>query len=761
MVLLKFVSEEGYEIAIYDATKWEPQRMSVAPYLSYYTLAISDGEYKPFTLNRASALLKFERVSIQLEMPTYEGSALGYFRVLDRATGKTIYQTGNMYCSISNTQPIERGVCILIYFKYNGKEYVTPFSLALRLLRSGSYENKDTQNLHEFAFADERTAQNGKALVLRGDSGLLYIVSAYPDFSSPKTRDEIFEWIANNQVNLLDYIDLYDDNPLPPAPDPDAPGPPAPPAPAPSGYGKYRYTLYRVDYMRDGEDVMTPAAGVVESSLAGARLAEYVTEDPFRDGQDTIIFQEAEKAVNANYMRVARTSSDAIYDYANDTSPLYYWVDEVEQLATPDSTVARLSITRDYFMSDVMQLPKETRDKVAFSGELIATTEKPLNVQTTTEKTPYISPEYSGAEPTFYPVISDRKFAVVLCGTDARGDTFQCAIPSTDTSGDTIFQVAELQTNISIASTAIAYRTETNNISVQRLYVIPQTWADIISTSGEYDLYYEDADGVKKSKPVKVFSGVGGALPKTAVKVGDYILATPELEDIKPYTRVFFKTPARTIELTADQSIEEDRRITIYAAVSWTGAGSNGLTIYAFINGDFVDISDDFTADFAVNAEALRQAQQSELTALRAISAAVGAVGGITGGVASGNYFGAVQSGISGVSTIAQLGAAKKTPATMRNGGSAMNGILEIGEIAYITVQPKNKATLNAYETRNGYLYPSKPWVIFGMPELEPPNLTAYYRVENAKISGLKTGGQAAERYIASRLETGVRFTRT
>lgn len=190
--------------------------------------------------------------------------------------------------------------------------------------------------------------------------------------------------------------------------------------------------------------------------------------------------------------------------------------------------------------------------------------------------------------------------------------------------------------------------------------------------------------------------------------------------------------------------------------VSIASSGDDGIKLYLQTGEEFIDISDDYAADFAANTAAVQQAQQKQLIALQAITGVIGAAGGAAGGVASGNYFGAVQSIAGGVQSIAQIAASRKSPAQIRgNGGVASFFAMAQTLLLGISLgNPANLTEINATETEFGCIYDGSPYKIFGAHDLELDN---FYRFDDVLIENM-TGGESAKNEIAIALRNGVRF---
>lgn len=551
-----------------------------------------------------------------------------------------------------------------------------------------------------------------------------------------------------------------------------APPDPAPPDPPPTPSGslfpkptdlptpaKYRFTAYNIPFMRDGEDVFALPKDEIDTWLETCKLDEQTSEGGFRTRQNSVVWKDAEKVRMANYMRVARAGDG---DYTTDGPPSYYWVDDVEDLGefTDIENAAALRLTVDHFATGMFG-----PEAYSINGRLIQTTlaYPKINRQ---RRVPFLTPAYEGGKMTFDPIACDE-FAVVINATNERGNTLQLILPVTG--ADISESTALLEQAIRRAGAASAVKITSIaagskvNIQVLGISVLPYAWIEELGGLAEDEgTLYTTYTGSEQEVPVYILP-VQGTMQNGPKLVADYIVGQNGYFKnvlLKPYSKIIFRTPARFIELTGDPTLTQCNNVKIYIEYADAGGtGSDRLTIYAFLNGEFVDISDDFTADFAVNQQALQQVQQKELVALRTLSSVVGGIGGIVGGVSSGNYFGAVQSAFGAVGSIADLAAARKTPAQLHTGGSVMNAVATSSIVGYLEIEPENDSALEFAETQNGYILPEKEqnFIVNAVPDdmIYP----IYVKMEITEMSGIR-GGQDANNYIAQRLKNGVRFIR-
>lgn len=294
-------------------------------------------------------------------------------------------------------------------------------------------------------------------------------------------------------------------------------------------------------------------------------------------------------------------------------------------------------------------------------------------------------------------------------------------------------------------------------ISCIKVYIIPEDFAtttdgdSIVNTSTATKYLITSANDVKID--VYPFATLGGVGLK---RVHDVTLPVAgNFRNIN--SKTWICTPARFVDLSEMRGIAWDSATPLAASffISASSGGDDGIKIYMQVGTEFIDVSDDFVADFATNTQAVQQAQQKQLIALQAITGVIGAAGGAVGGLASGNYFGAVQSIAGGVETVAGLGQAKRAPAQMRgNGGvAAFYGFTNTLVLLLSLGTPANSDEIILAEDEFGWQYDNAPFKTYmgNMP------LGDYYRFAEVDVCNM-TGGQGAQQEVANALAAGVRF---
>lgn len=527
----------------------------------------------------------------------------------------------------------------------------------------------------------------------------------------------------------------------------------------------YRFVFFRIPFMRGGYRVpVCPLGDKPITHMLKYRVAEVVTDLAFSETQREIIVDgDTATAADdgmANYVYIAQINNSTIGNYTNDLRPAYYWVDDLQfvGVAGNDTPAAVVTISPDVWLTDFCNGYKSVRGRLAQSSLLLEGE----------PRTPLVAPVYDTASLVQYDALAENSaegFYVVGVFSTARGTITQFVM-----FGRTF---RDAQNNIFVLSDAASYTQYldgnpniTINISCMKIYVLPgdfltttegvslvdtgagSRWETKVKTAQSPEEYVVwsfvdsaslDGVGIRRVKNVNTPSAAAGLV----------------LNDIN--CRSWVVTPGRFVELSAQRGIKTSSgRDPVLAAffLCANGDGDDGLKIYLQVGEEFIDVSDDFVADIAPNEAAVQQAQQKQLIALQAITGVIGAAGGVAGGVASGNYFGAVQAAAGGVESIAGIAAERRRPTQMKsNGGvAAFYGFARTLVLLVSTGTPANDARIAATEAEYGWQYDNAPYYDDGLM------YDNYYRFSDVVIYGKITGGQGAQREIANALVSGVRL---
>lgn len=570
--------------------------------------------------------------------------------------------------------------------------------------------------------------------------------------------------------------------------------PPIPPYPDASGETfkinakGYRVSLYNFMFAEDGLTVCAPKTREdIDPYLEQFKIAEYSIELPFRTAQDGLVIAEDSIDLRkANYARVALQGEG---DMTTDSLRTFYWVRSIDALPQRKDVKPRfrLILDRDYFMTDFFDVEGDFTLENAWlvAGQSVQTNaprigeDAPIpTLPANTQRKSPIDVEYTGGAlryKTYLEIPSGTpEYSAVAVISLAEGAIRQIVITGIERNsvGVSISNVTEMLNSIARLTSVNFHGSEGYKTAhTLKMYLIPTAWVTALGfDSGT-------VDGIKCLNPagseVEYTENLGTFFDvqnmQGGITVGTYSAttvkglvkvdgSTEESEKkLDPLELLMFRTPARLIEITGDPSVEECTTVKLIAEPAASGGGSDSLTIYAVINGEFIDISEDFTVDFAVNEEALRVAQQKEVTAIRTVANVVGGIGGVVGGVASGNYFGAVQSAVGAVGGLAEMYSYKKQPAQVKTGGSALNGFANMGLLAFVCVSPSTdnaKTLADLY----GYLTPELPYIEFSRSNIPAPKDALYscLKMKNVEVRRLQSGGNEAALYLKARFEQGV-----
>lgn len=514
----------------------------------------------------------------------------------------------------------------------------------------------------------------------------------------------------------------------------------------------YRFVFFKIPFMRGGYRVpATPFGDDPIDHMSKYKVTEIVTDLAFAETQREIVVNgDTAIAIDngaANYVYIAQTNSDTIGVYTKDMRPAYYWVDDLQFVGVSSGTPAAIvTISPDVWLTDFFSGSPIVKGRIAQSTALFSGS----------PRTPLVAPVFDQRYNVQIDALTGDSFWVVGVFTDARGGIQSYAISARNM----ILAKQWAQTMGGAAKITITVPSapaQDIEISCIRVYIIPDDFATttagarIVNTSTKTGYVITSANDVKIDVyPFATFGSVG------LKRVHDVPL--PSAGNFSGLSsKSWICTPARFVELSEMRGISWDNSKPLAASffISASSSGDDGIKIYMQVGTEFIDVSDDFLADFATNAQAVQQAQQKQLVALQAITGVVGAAGGVAGGVASGNYFGAVQSIAGGVQSIAGLGQARRTPAQMRgNGGvAAFYGFTNTLVLLVDMGTPVNDDEIDDIESEFGWQYDNAPMKTYNA-NIPTDN---YYRFSEVVVENV-TGGTAAAEEIATAFATGVRL---
>ena len=525
----------------------------------------------------------------------------------------------------------------------------------------------------------------------------------------------------------------------------------------------YRFTFYKIPFSETGVEYPLPTVGNPTESLASYKTAEQLTTAAFRENQSNIVFSEPDTTVangilKSNYMRVGVVVAPGTID--TDENVAFYWVRDVECLGGVAIPPLNVTIAPDDIMTEFFS---STEAKI--SGRIKQTSQKIELNNAPLQKEPSYVPIYneilsidnvkpvaigSATKSIHAGLGNELRYGVIISLTTQASELMLFFIEDLYATNDTSPKsLSETILHLSQAYELQKDNQKYANVSITGIYLFPSYWVNWQTDGVESGAIWKliCGDTVKYEITIEEFKK-GGNISKS-FKIQCF--EENELNDIMPEDKLFLLTPCGMYEYTDDPTINPT--FTIFLSISPGGVAANGPSIFLKIGNKIYDVLNDFSTSFAANDEAIKKAQEGSLVALRQISAVISSVGGVVGGVMSGNYFGAVQSVVSGVSSIAEESFRGRTPANIKVSNDAMNLIEKIHAIGYIVLKADRTISENI-KNNFGYFITSKPKI-----EISSSNITEdYYLFDEVSAVNLEGGGQDAQATVEALFTRGVRF---
>lgn len=524
----------------------------------------------------------------------------------------------------------------------------------------------------------------------------------------------------------------------------------------------YRLVFFKIPFMRGGYRVpATPFGDNPIDHMSTYKVTEIVTDLAFAETQREIVVNgDTAIAIDngaANYVYIAQTNSETIGVYTNDMRPAYYWVDDLQFVGVSSGTPAAIvTISPDVWLTDFFSNAPTVRGRLAQSTLEIANTPR------TALQAPYYDVELLSQ---FDALTPGAGLYIVASMTTERGEIETFVAPAVGLL-DAEEIVRHLGSATKLEKRRDGAKSLSYNVTCVRIYMLPGDF--LTSTDGQ--LLYAPNDGVNgewhiisaQDYDLTVGKFIHGTdIEGTGIVRVRNIKSPSTIASIVLYNincRSWIVTPARFVEISPRGGMKKPSgSIPTLCAFFIAGArvGDDGVKIYLQVGEEFIDVSDDFIVDFAVNDEAVKNAQHKQLVALQTVAGAIGAIGGAVGGFSSGNYFGGVQSIVGGVEGIANLGAVKHKVAQMRGNGDVFSFYNFARTLVLIvsTGTPVNNGEITAAENEFGWHYDNAPLKTYNA-DIPTDN---YYRFSEVVVENV-TGGTAAAEEIATAFATGVRL---
>lgn len=519
---------------------------------------------------------------------------------------------------------------------------------------------------------------------------------------------------------------------------------------------KFRYTFYKIPFMRGGIDVpvvATPGNQIPE--MEKYFVTEIISEKQFSETQNQIVLANAAAVNNANYVRIARTAATEIQsDYDADTDPAFFWVEDVQIICTTkDSDGPRsaiITIAPDPWLTDFCDAAAD----INIRGRLKQSTQAQAGERISNPVEPITDFSLLNFEDVSGTAADDSLFDVVGVFTDAGGGIL---IFSTKTGKPKVGQdLDDLTTQLyyfaKVAFWRYAIQPDEANIAVKciKLLVVPNSWIEWAKQGLDITLTVDTTlPEAQEIDAVQVRIKSNFSLKN--------VLSVSAPDQYLPKYNYFLLTPTHVIRLENTPYVLNPSYKTIANIYVGTPLGSNsdGIAIFLEVEGEIIDITDDFQADFAINDQALKQAQQKEYVALSVMTGVIGGIQGLVNSFQSKNPLGAIQSSLDIASAIMAPNLAYKTPSVKQGSGNVITAIYGQGIISIAsTYQITNETQYETALSRFGYIYPNKPYIEINGYENIVGN---FFSFENIDVCGIP-GGQLSAAEIATDLIRGVKL---
>lgn len=526
----------------------------------------------------------------------------------------------------------------------------------------------------------------------------------------------------------------------------------------------YRIVFFKIPFMRGGYRVpVCPVINAPITYMGAWKVAEVVTDLAFAETQREIIVDGATAVAaddgKANYVYIAQTTNSTVGVYTDDERGAYYWMDDLQFVGVQDGSetpAAVVTISPDVWLTDFCSGYTSVHGRLAQSSLLLAGE----------PRTPLVAPVYDVSQMSMYYALTlSNAFMVIGVFSLANGTIYTVA-----TKNQSLGEAENVIQTFGGAATLEAWKDGSTRIfeeaaSCARIYILPNEFSttvdgdDILEDNPATDIQYRVKSAGEQGTTVTAYGFMlGDTLTQVGLRRVKNVTAPTNAPNFNSVNgKAWLATPARFVSLDAMRGITDNAGAPLTLAAFFIAAitiGDDSIQIYLQVGDEIIDVSNDFLVDFAVNEKSVQQAQQKQLVALQAITGVVGAAGGVAGGIASGNYFGAVQAIAGGAETLASLGAAKRTPAQIRGNGAAMAFLGMTSQLVWLI---SFEATLNSQriadaEAEFGWQYDNAPYYD------DVLEYDKYYRFSDVVIYGDMTGGQGAQQEVANALVSGVRL---
>lgn len=518
-----------------------------------------------------------------------------------------------------------------------------------------------------------------------------------------------------------------------------------------------RVSFYKIPFSRTGVTYPLPTIGGIYADLESYKIGEIITEKPFNENQTRITTPAMTDALLAcNYIRVGRVNPDAETPAgANDTNVSYFWCLDCYRLGTSNgedgNTPGVFEIEPDDVMTEFFEGSAAEVAGRAVNGVLKQSTIADLQNNHFIRSFP-LKKYYQDATDvddiktliTGLVTPTDR-YTLIFSVTDAYGNILLFCSPAL--SADTM--LSEIRNCSTITQLQDKRYTDTwVNCSVTGIWLLPY---DLTAFGRLTPIYSGDITEMKTANA----SGKTGTFDAYEFIDADitvnYPITFTSTKNINIGDDLYIATPKNFYKYTGD--MENIHAIYFSLSIVRSGLMSDSPTMQIFMNGQAIDVTDDYIMDFAVNEDALNKSRYRTSYVLKGLTTVLSAAGGVIGGIKSGNYFGAVQSIGGGVEGITDLLSAGRNPAQNISEEGRLNYFFKIKGLGYIVFKLRQN-DYTRYLEKFGYTFENSPYV-----EISADILTEdYYQFASCEVPEIAGGGQNAQATIEAMFLRGVRF---
>ena len=579
------------------------------------------------------------------------------------------------------------------------------------------------------------------------------------------------------------------------------------------------YDFAGMHSIANGTRIVPFLGDTLESAITPYQKGDKIKADfvQFDEGQESIVFPSDQIPEFVTVMSVAGFSNPN-WESEN-TRPVYYTITRMERFISREGTqYTRLFIRRDAWLSDYCKPEAQKEGGIAdrylhlpsIVGRVDVTTQDRLVEWSNFDKNDTYQQEKIPREPLeelptsgFSTTIVNgyqTPFQVseasitsnewVLASFTGERNNYLLAFCGLNFEGERAYS---LKDTIEAVSNIIQRQTHGDtkeNVSVNGVYLIPSAWITPLGLIA----YHSEKPPIEKYERFDYddnhkFSGLIYGFPiqqamteraEPFIDLGTIEIpmgepkTDPYLDSVLryPHMTAYFFTPKRFVRLSGDMTVKANRTVHLVGDFQRIADGTS-FAIYAEIQDEIVDITEDFAIPIVRNEEVIRQAQFPVQYSINAIANVLGSVGGAIGGFQSGNYFGAVQSIFGGVQTAGNVYMSRHQIGQTVNANSLASAVATSRGLCGFVWTIPSEAPSNI-DARFGWNYPTKPHITVGVVQgdyyafnneqcsslfslrLSPDQ--AFYKLIDPRFAASFSASEEAQNEILSAYQNGVRI---